>query len=80
MVPAVLYTAYQAQRDLSAPATSLADLALRGLGRLPIRGPMNLIPSQPTGLAYARQQGLLAVATKSGSVHLIAARPQSNSL
>jgi poly(3-hydroxybutyrate) depolymerase len=31
----VLYTAYQAQRDLSAPATSWAALAARSLGRLP---------------------------------------------
>jgi poly(3-hydroxybutyrate) depolymerase len=31
----VLYTAYQAQRDLTAPATSLADLVGQGLDRLP---------------------------------------------
>ena len=35
MVPEVLYQAYQAQRDLTAPATSLAALAGRGLDRLP---------------------------------------------
>ncbi len=35
MVPKVLYQAYQAQRDLTAPATSLAALASRGLTWLP---------------------------------------------
>jgi polyhydroxyalkanoate depolymerase len=35
MVPAVLYTAYQAQRDLSAPAVSTAALTAQFLGRLP---------------------------------------------
>jgi poly(3-hydroxybutyrate) depolymerase len=35
MVPAVLYPAYQVQRDLSAPVTSLATLVGHGFGRLP---------------------------------------------
>jgi polyhydroxyalkanoate depolymerase len=35
MVPAVLYTAYQSQRDLSAPAVSLAAVANEVLGELP---------------------------------------------
>jgi glycerol-3-phosphate acyltransferase PlsY len=54
--------------------------SMRRLGLLPIRGPMNLSPTRPMGLAYSSERGLLAVATRSGSVHLIAARPQSNSL
>jgi glycerol-3-phosphate acyltransferase PlsY len=50
--------------------------SMRWLGRLPIRGPMNLSPTRPTGLACAGERGLLAVATRSGSVHLIAIRPE----
>jgi glycerol-3-phosphate acyltransferase PlsY len=50
--------------------------SMRCLGRLPLRGPMNLSPTRPTGLAYSSERGLLAVATRSGSVHLIAARPR----
>jgi hypothetical protein len=55
-------------------------VSMRCLGRLPLRGPMNLSPTRPTGLAYSSERGLLAVATRSGSVHLIAARPRSNRL
>jgi glycerol-3-phosphate acyltransferase PlsY len=55
-------------------------VSMRSLGRLPIRGPMNVSPTRPTGLAYSDERGLLAIATRSGSVHLIAARPQSNNL
>jgi glycerol-3-phosphate acyltransferase PlsY len=46
----------------------------RPLGRLLLRGAMNLSPIRPTGLAHAPGRGLLAVATRSGSVHLIAVR------
>jgi glycerol-3-phosphate acyltransferase PlsY len=41
------------------------------LGRLPLRGPLNLGRTRPTGLAYAPERGLLAVATRSGTIHLI---------
>jgi acyl-phosphate glycerol 3-phosphate acyltransferase len=47
----------------------------RPLGRLPLRAALNLGPTRPTGVAYATGRGLLAVATRSGSVHLIAIRP-----
>jgi glycerol-3-phosphate acyltransferase PlsY len=70
--------AYSRQRESAVDFYEAASM--RCLGRLPLRGPMNLSPTQPTGLAYARQRGLLAVATRSGSVHLIAARPRSNKL
>jgi hypothetical protein len=46
----------------------------RGLGthRLPLRGAWNLGATRPTGLAYAPERGLLAVANRSGGVHLLA--------
>jgi glycerol-3-phosphate acyltransferase PlsY len=47
----------------------------RPLGRLPLRGPLNMSPTRPTGVAYAAGRSLIAVATRSGSVHLIAIRP-----
>jgi glycerol-3-phosphate acyltransferase PlsY len=50
----------------------------RSLGRLALRGAMNLSPTRPTGIAHASGRGLIAVATRSGSVHLIAIRPGRN--
>jgi glycerol-3-phosphate acyltransferase PlsY len=44
------------------------------LGRLTLHGPANLGTIRPTGLAYAPGRGLLAVANRSGGVHLIAVR------
>jgi len=41
------------------------------LGRLPLTGPLNLGRTRPTGLAYSPETGLLAVSTRSGSIHLI---------
>ena len=38
----------------------------------PLRGRMNLSAQRPTGLAFDRDRGLLAVANRSGGVHLIA--------
>jgi glycerol-3-phosphate acyltransferase PlsY len=46
------------------------------LGRLPLRGSFNLGRTRPTGLAYARERGLLAVATRSGALHLIEVSPR----
>jgi acyl-phosphate glycerol 3-phosphate acyltransferase len=43
------------------------------LGRLPLRGPANLSPTRPLGIAVCRERALLAVANRQGgSVHLIA--------
>jgi glycerol-3-phosphate acyltransferase PlsY len=57
-------------------AIALSEAASsRVLGRLPVRGPMNLTPTRPIGLAHTDERGLIAVATRSGSVHLIAVRP-----
>jgi glycerol-3-phosphate acyltransferase PlsY len=41
------------------------------LGRLPLRGSFNLGRTRPTGLAYSPEHGLLAVATRSGAIHLV---------
>ena len=38
----------------------------------PLRGRMSLSAQRPTGLAFDRDRGLLAVANRSGGVHLIA--------
>jgi glycerol-3-phosphate acyltransferase PlsY len=44
------------------------------VGRLPIKGPLNLGGTRPSGLAVSLERGLLAVTTKPGTVHLIALR------
>ncbi len=43
----------------------------RSLGRFPLLGPFNLGRTRPTGLAYSSERGLIAVATRTGSIHLI---------
>ncbi len=43
----------------------------------PLRGRMNLSAQRPTGLAFDRDRGLLAVANRSGGVHLIAIETQA---
>jgi acyl-phosphate glycerol 3-phosphate acyltransferase len=46
------------------------------LGRLPLKGPLNLGRTRPTGLAYSRERGLLAVATRSGTIHMVEMLPR----
>jgi hypothetical protein len=41
---------------------------------LPLRGPANLGTVRPTGLAYSPERKLLAVANRSGGIHLVAVR------
>ena len=48
----------------------------QSLGRLPLKGPLNLGRTRPTGLAYARERGLLAVATRSGTIHMVEMAPR----
>ncbi|HEX8203652.1 MAG TPA: glycerol-3-phosphate 1-O-acyltransferase PlsY [Isosphaeraceae bacterium] len=48
------------------------DHRVGSLGVLPLRGPANLGTVRPTGLAYSPQRWLLAVADRSGGVHLVA--------
>lgn len=43
----------------------------RTLGLFPVKGPFNLGGTETTGLTFSRSRGLLAVATKPGTVHLI---------
>jgi glycerol-3-phosphate acyltransferase PlsY len=51
----------------------------QSLGRLPLLGPLNLGRTRPTGLAYARDRGLLAVATRSGTIHMVEMVPRGAS-
>ncbi len=51
----------------------------QSLGRLPLTGPLNLGRTRPTGLAYSRERGLLAVATRSGTIHMIEMVPRVQS-
>ena len=60
---------------LTRPDESSLDLVQlaprRTLGRFPMMGPLNLGRTEPADLAYCEGRRLLAVATKSGAVHLI---------
>jgi glycerol-3-phosphate acyltransferase PlsY len=49
----------------------LQNSPLHPLGRLPLTGPLNIGRTRPTGLAYSPERGLLAVSTRSGSIHMI---------
>ena len=49
----------------------------QSLGRLPLKGPLNIGRTRPTGLAYSRDRGLLAVATRSGTIHMVEMVPRS---
>jgi acyl-phosphate glycerol 3-phosphate acyltransferase len=49
----------------------------QSLGRLPLKGPLNLGRTRPTGLAYSRDRGLLAVATRSGTIHMVEMLPRT---
>ena len=46
----------------------------RALGELTLHGPLNLGRIRPTGLAFAPERSLLALANRTGGVHLIALR------
>ena len=51
----------------------------QSLGHLPLKGPLNLGRTRPTGLAYAPERGLVAVATRSGSIHIVELIPRARS-
>lgn len=61
---------------------TLIDAATRRhLGDFPLRaGSLNLGVARPMGLAFSPERGLLAVATRSGSVHLIAVRNRTEDI
>lgn len=46
----------------------------RALGELTLHGPLNMGRIRPTGLAYCNERQLIALANRSGGVHLIALR------
>jgi acyl-phosphate glycerol 3-phosphate acyltransferase len=50
------------------------------LGRLPLRGSFNLGRTRPTGIAYSPEHGLLAVATRSGAIHLVEIKTRGTSV
>ncbi|WP_250847023.1 glycerol-3-phosphate 1-O-acyltransferase PlsY [Aquisphaera insulae] len=65
------------------PEDSCLEISLdqgqrRSLGRFPMMGPLNLGGTRPTGLSYSPERGLLAVATKPGTIHLIEVRPRAD--
>ena len=44
------------------------------LGRFPLLGPFNLGHTRPTGLAYSPERDIIAVATRTGSIHVVELR------
>ena len=48
------------------------DEAPARVGRFPLLGPFNLGRTRPTGLAYSPERSLIAVATRTGSIHVVA--------
>jgi glycerol-3-phosphate acyltransferase PlsY len=44
------------------------------VGRFPLFGPFNLGRTRPTGLAYSPERHLIAVATRTGSIHVVEMR------
>ena len=61
-------------------ALELAQSSPRlAVGRFPLKGPLNLGGTRPSGLAFCAERGLIAVATKPGTVHLISIRSRLGS-
>jgi glycerol-3-phosphate acyltransferase PlsY len=48
----------------------------RSLGRLPLMGPLNLGRTRPTGIAYSPRRSIIAVGTRSGTIHVIDVEPR----
>lgn len=65
------------------PGESALELAQApprfALGRFPIKGPLNLGGSRPSGLAFCPERGLAAITTKPGTVHLVSIRSRIDS-
>ena len=51
--------------------------SLSPLGRLPLRGAGNFGVIHPSGIAHSADRGLLAITSRSGSVHLVAIRSKA---
>ena len=78
--PALRHVQYLVCTRHRIPCSSCFKPATPSLGRLPLTGPLNLGRTRPTGLAYSPDRGLLAVATRSGSIHLIEMVPRTLSV
>ena len=52
----------------------LPDGPQHEVGRFPLLGPFNLGRTRPTGLAYSPERNLIAVATRTGSIHVVEMR------
>jgi acyl-phosphate glycerol 3-phosphate acyltransferase len=50
---------------------------LQTLGQIPLKGPLNLGRTRPSGLTYSPERGLAAVATRTGTIHVIELAPRS---
>jgi len=75
--PAVGYLVYTRPDD---SAVELAQASpVQTLGQFPLKGPLNLGGTRPTGLSFSADRSLLAVATKPGTVHLISIRSRLES-
>jgi acyl-phosphate glycerol 3-phosphate acyltransferase len=75
--PAVAYLVYTRPED---SAVELAQASpVQTLGQFPLKGPLNLGGTRPTGLSFSSDRSLLAVATKPGAVHLISIRSRLES-
>jgi glycerol-3-phosphate acyltransferase PlsY len=75
--PAVGYLVYTRPDD---SALELAQATpVQTLGQFPLKGPLNLGGTRPTGLCFSAERGLLAVATKPGTVYLISVRSRLES-
>jgi glycerol-3-phosphate acyltransferase PlsY len=70
--PAVHYLVYTRPADSSLELLQVNPVQI--LGRFPLKGPLNLGGTEPTGISFSGERGLLAVATKPGTVYLISVR------
>ena len=79
----ILFRQMLSAESLTSPHPGFLELfqtePRQSLGRLPLKGPLNLGRTRPTGLAYARERGLLAVATRSGTIHMVEMVPRIRS-
>jgi glycerol-3-phosphate acyltransferase PlsY len=64
------------QRDSVLELIQTAPGYSYALGHIPLTGPFNLGRTRPTGIAYSPREGLLAVGTRSGTIHLIELLPR----
>ncbi|HMF35105.1 MAG TPA: glycerol-3-phosphate 1-O-acyltransferase PlsY [Isosphaeraceae bacterium] len=70
--PAVAYLVYTRPDDSAVELVQASPV--QTLGRFPLKGPLNLGGTRPSGLAFSADRSLLAVATKPGTVYLISLR------